>query len=297
MGLLDDLQVRADKIRQVEQERHRDIQRQQDFYEAELKPVMLEAYAYFSKLIENLNVVKPRITANYQLSPADKAGTTLDQTGYEFVFDHRESPHQLDIYCVCNLERPVEYFLKSKTAVMNHSELLDEYRFFYHRRDRRSQMHEVLGATFTLEGPMPVHIRIEAKPADKCIYVHLRNLEAQPYKRYKFSAGQLDQALLERIAKVLIREESKLVEVEVSRDIRSELRRRLEIDNRRREEELAKAYAEIEAEKKAEAQAKPTYRAKKALQQKATVVEAKLGSGLSDLYVRLRNYKNRGPRS
>jgi len=295
MGLLDDLQVRADRVRSDERQRHQNLQLEKDFYEAELKPVMLIAYEYFSKLIENLNLVKPRITASYPLNPENKAGVSLNQTDYEFIFDHGEKPHQLDIRCVCTLDRPIEFFLPSKTAVLNHSELLDDYRFFYHRRDRRDQRHDVSGATFTLEGPMPVHIRIEANPADQCVYVHLRNLEHQPYKRYKFSAEKVDLALLERLAKVLIREESQLVEVEVSDDFRSDLRRRLEIENRRKEEELARAYAEIEAEKQAALEAKPSYRAKKALQEKGREIDTKLRGGLSDLYARLQNYRNRRP--
>lgn len=295
MSLLDELQVRADKLRLDEQERHKNLQLEQDFYDAELKPVMLVAYQYLSKLIENLTLVKPKITASYPLNPEDKSGITLNQTDYEFIFDHGERPHQLDIRCVCTLDRPVEFFLPSKTAVLKHSELLDDYRFFYHRRDRRDQTHDVSGATFILEGPMPVHIRIEASPADQCIYVHLRNLEPQPYKRYKFSADKIDSALLERIAKVLVREESMLVEVEVSEDFRSELRRRLEIENRRREEELAKAFAEMEAEKRAELEAKPSYRAKKALQEKGREIETKLRGGLSDLYAWVQNHMNRKP--
>ena len=95
--------------------------------------------------------------------------------------------------------------------------------------------------------------------------------------------------------KVLVREESKLVEVEVSEDFQSELRRRLEIENRRKEEELAKAYAEIEAEKQAEHEAKPSYKAKKALQEKGRLLEARLRTGLSGVYAWLQKYKNRRP--
>ena len=92
MGLLDDLQVRADRVRSDERQRHQNLQLEKDFYEAELKPVMLLAYEHFSKLIENLNLVKPRITASYPLNPENKAGVSLNQTDYEFIFDHGERP-------------------------------------------------------------------------------------------------------------------------------------------------------------------------------------------------------------
>ena len=80
MGLLDDLQVRADRVRLDEQQRHKNLQLEKDFYDAELKPVMLVAYEYLSKLIENLNLVKPKIIASYPLNPEEKAGITLVHT-------------------------------------------------------------------------------------------------------------------------------------------------------------------------------------------------------------------------
>lgn len=293
MGLLDDLQVRADKIKFEQQQRRNDIELQQDFYEAELKPVMLLAYEYFARLIENLKLVKPRINPGYPLNPTQKSEVTLNQTDYEFFFDHGESPHQLDIRCVCTLDPPVEFYLPSKTAVLNLSELLDDHKFFYHRRDRRGRTHDICGATFTLEGPMPVHIRLEAAPADRCVYVHLLNLESQPYKRYKFSADKVDGALLERLAKLLVREESKLVEVEVSEGMRSELRRRLEIENRRREAELARAYAEMEAEKSAEREAKLTFRLTRAIQHRTGLAMDYMKSRMAEADSRLKKYKNR----
>jgi hypothetical protein len=84
MGLLDDLQVRADKIKFELQQRQNDIELQQDFYEAELKPVMLLAYEYFARLIENLKLVKPRINPGYPLNPTQKSEVILNQTDYEF---------------------------------------------------------------------------------------------------------------------------------------------------------------------------------------------------------------------
>jgi rubrerythrin len=137
---------------------------------------------------------------------------------------------------------------------------------------------------------MPVHIRVEAAPADRCVYVHLLNLESQPYKRYKFSADKVDGALLERLAKLLVREESKLIEVEVSDDMRSELRRRLEIENRRREEELARAYAEMEAEKSAEREAKFTFRLTRAIQHKTGLAMNYMKSRMAEADSRLKKY-------
>ncbi len=112
---------------------------------------------------------------------------------------------------------------------------------------------------------MKVHIRFLADPAEKCVYIQLRNLESQPVKRYKFAPGRVDEKLLERLAGMLIRKESNLVEVEVCQDFRGELRRRIEEEKRAKERDLADAFAEREVDKLQTEEAKLLKRARKAV--------------------------------
>jgi len=132
----------------------------------------------------------------------------------------------------------------------------------YHRKDVLDKLHDVRGATFFLEGPMKAHIRMLADPANKRISINLRNLENLPFKRYKFSPESIDDELLERLARMLIRQESTLVEVKVRDEVRDELRRKIETEKRQKEQDLAAAYALLEAEKLAEEDAKLVNRAK-----------------------------------
>ena len=128
------------------------------------------------------------------------------------------------------------------------SALLDSYRFFYHRKDRRNERLEVVAATFILEGPLRSHLRIVADPDDRAVHVMLRNLEATPTRSYRFEPGQLDPAMLERMARLMLRQERTLVQVEVSESVRRQLQARLaeeataraaEIEQARREDDEA----------------------------------------------------------
>ena len=112
---------------------------------------------------------------------------------------------------------------------------------------------------------MKVHIRFLADAAEKCVYIQLRNLESQPVKRYKFAPERVDEKLLERLASMLIRKESNLVEVEVCQDFRGELRRRIEEETRAKERDLAAAFAELEADKLKTQEAKLLKRARNAV--------------------------------
>ena len=110
---------------------------------------------------------------------------------------------------------------------------------------------------------MKVQIRLLASPKDACIYVDLLNIEAQPVKRYRLAPEDVDEALLDRLARMLIREEQTLIAVKISDDARAALRRKLEEEKRRKARELADAEAEREAERLAEEEAKLINRARR----------------------------------
>ena len=265
MGLLDDLQSEVKKRKEEDLKQDAELRAQEEFYEAELRPVMLRAYDYFSEIVENLNIVAPDIRPNYPIDPLERDGITLGQNDYEFDFDNSKKPRQINIYCTCTLERPLEFHVPTKDAVLKYGDLLNSYGFPHHCKNHLDDLYNIRGGTFLLEGPLKVHIKIFAHPADRCIYLTFRNLEDQPDKRYKFSPDALDDEFLERVARVLIRQERKLVEVQVSDNVRDELRRHLEQEKLRNEEDLAQAYLQIAAEKLAKEEAKLVNRTKRAI--------------------------------
>ena len=257
MALLDDLQVEVKNIRAAELEQNTELEAQKEFYSIHLKPVMLRAYDYFFELVESLNVIASDIKVSYPLDPSLKTGVILHQSDYKFSSDSGKNPRQIDILCSCALEHHHEFYVRTEEAAQKFSDLLKGFRFPFHRKNKLDKRYNIGGATFILEGPMKVHIRILAHAADRCVYIGLRNLEDQPIKRYKFAPEKICDELLERLARLLIREELNLIEVKpVSDDVRDELRRQLELDKIREEEDLAQAYADLEAERLAEKEAR-----------------------------------------
>ena len=265
MGLLDDLQTEVKKLKAEELEQDAELRAQEEFYIAQLKPAMILAYEYLSEIIENLKIVAPDVRPNYPFDPLEKQDVSLRQGDYEFDFDSARNPRQLNIYCTCRLENPIEFHVPTKDAVLKYTELLEGYGFPFHCKNHLDKLYDIRGGTFLLEGPMNVHIRILAHPADRCIYIIFRNLEDQPNKRYKFSPESIDNVLLERLASLLIRKESRLVEVQVCDDVRDGLRRQVEEEKRLKDQDLAKAYIQIEAEKLAEEEARLVNRTKRAM--------------------------------
>ena len=263
MTLLDDLQAEVRKIRAEEHRQNAELDAQELFYDEHMRSVMIRAYDYLSEIVENLQIIAPEIYASYPIGPPEKKTIALRQTDYKFNFDNAKSPRQLDILCQCVLDQPLEFHVPTKDEVVRHAATLESYRCIYHRKDVLDKLQEVRGATFLLEGPMKVHIRIVADPSDKRLFINLRNLEDLPFKSYKFSPESVDEALLERLARVLIRQEPTLVAVKVCDTVREDLQRKIEVDKRQKEQDLAKAYALLESEKLAENNAKLVNRAKR----------------------------------
>ncbi len=265
MGILDELKTEVLKKQQKELDHDGESKAQEKFYRQHLQPLMLRAQTYLADVVENLNIVVPEIYPRYPLDPALADGIRLRQADYVFRTDDELNPRRLDLICDCTMEQAHQFLAPTKEAVKRSAELLESRKFPHHCRNQLDERHHVISATFILEGPLKAHVCILAHPEDRCVYIILQNLEELPFKRYKFVPKKVDAELLDRLVRVLLRKESKLLEVKLSDDVRDELRRKLELEKRHKADELAKALAFQEAETRAEEEAKLVNRAKRAV--------------------------------
>ncbi|MEM0955792.1 MAG: hypothetical protein AAGI24_16745 [Pseudomonadota bacterium] len=265
MGVLDDLKKEAEQKEQGNQTDGDDAEAQEAFYQAKLQPVMRRAHDYFADLVKALEKVERKVSASYALDPEQKDVVSLPQGKYVFRTDDFDNPRKLIVATECQLDKRREYLVRGRGAVTRYAALLDDHQLPYYTKDELDHSHQVVNATFTLEGPLKVQIRLLASPENRCIYIDLLNVESLPTKRYKVPPEKLTDDLLDRLARMLMREESVLIEVKVSEDARQQLREKLEAERRRQAVEQAKVDAAIEAERRAEEEAKLLNRAKKSV--------------------------------
>jgi hypothetical protein len=275
VSLLDELRKEARDIQsgniQVDSQQKADAA----FYHDHLRLSMLQAHKYFAEVIENLNIIEPEIHPDYPFSPSIKDPVFLSQSGYKLLVDDLKEPHQIDILCSATLGGTQEFFVRTKDAVEKHASLLESYEFPFHRKNFLDEQYEVRGATFLLEGPLRIHIRIKPHLEERCIHIYLRNLEDKPLKRHRFQPESVNEELLERLAQVLLRKQAQLVEVNVSDEVRSDLRRQLAAEDQRKQQELDEAYAASESERIVAREARLIYRVKRWLLAKARSFVAK----------------------
>jgi len=265
-GLLHEL--RSNMERKLEEERRRaDEQRaQEEYYEHHLRPAMVRAQSFFSELAGYLKVVAPEVTVRYPLDPTSSQGVALSQGDYWYKFDNRENPQEIILSARCELARPVEFYVPTRDAATDHADLLNRMDFFHHCKYKRDAWHEICGGKFILEGPMIVHVRFFADAQKRRIGIALRNLEGLPHKVYRFEPEAVDEQLLERVARLLLRQEDHLVKVDLQEGMREQLRQQVAREKRLKELELSLALDEMERRKQQEAkEAQFINRAKKAI--------------------------------
>jgi hypothetical protein len=244
MNLLESLRSEV-KVKQAEQARSlAQHEREQEYYRDTLRPVMLKAKVYLSEVVDCLRFLDSHMPVELPLSPDNKSMVSMDQKGYELFYDDSVNPTHLELVFDCDLVRSQNFHLPTRGEVERYTEYLDSLDFPYHRKTQLDRQYEISSANFKLEGPLKVRIGIVASPADRCIYIHLRNLEATPRKRYKFSAERVDTALLDRLSRLILRQETDLVTVELCPETRQRLRNQVENGRRERLEDLKNAFEE-----------------------------------------------------
>ncbi len=249
MTLLDDLKSQAADIKAAELATREEQQAQEEFYTLKLRPVMIRARDYLDEIIKNLNIIDTTVECSYAFDPNPLARVAFTQSEYDFDYNDARNPRQLEINCKCRLQQPTEFYVATKEGVEQHARLLEDHNMPHHQRNQLDELYTIRGATFILTDPLPARIRILSSPADRCIYVDFRNFEDEPSSRYRFDPAELTDEMLEKIVRILLREESKLVRIELSEEYREELQKQLEKDRLRKKREEAGGLAAREAER------------------------------------------------
>ena len=227
MGLLDDLRKQSQDQQAKEQDEKASEAARQQFYNENMLPRLREAYQYFSELAQHLNYLQSHTLAEYPLMP-DGAPVCLKQTNYRVLVDSNETMRQIDVKIDAELERPVEYEVHGKEAILRHADRLDRYFIRYQRQDAKDERLEPIKSNFAIEGPLPLGLTLYADIEQGRFRLSLRNFYEPGRALYNLNPDQLDESMLDRMGRYVLRESTKLMELEISQDARETIRRKLQ---------------------------------------------------------------------
>ncbi len=251
MGLLDDLKSQADTQREGEQADEARLAERERVYREDIQPRMVTAYQFFIKMVEQLNYLKMETRVDYPLLPEGKMCTLL-QDDYKVVIDSSKNLKQIDLNFQCSLDKPLDFEIIGKDAVLSHCDRLDRYYFKYERKIKKDGRLEIESARFRIEGPLPMKVALRVDVDKGVIMLVLRNFTDPGVSQYVLKPEQLDEAFQERLGKFVLRQETSLFEHAISDDAREMLRKKIQAEQVLREQELKEAEERIKAEEAAE---------------------------------------------
>lgn len=247
MGVLDDLRTQAQDRREQEETDAALVAQREQVYRDEIEPRMTQAYQFFMELVEHLNYVKLETPVNYPLLP-DGAPATLNQSDYTVVIDSSKALQRIDINCQCSLEKPLEFEIFGRDAVLRHADRLDRFYIKYERRDYKDANYELIGAKFKIEGPLPLKIVINADVMNSVILIGARNFTGAGVNRYTVQPSEFDEAFMDRIGQFMLRKIDKLFTLEMGDAAKEAIRERLKLEAEQREQEMREAEERLKAE-------------------------------------------------
>lgn len=283
MSLMEDLRSQLADKRAAEDASREEQQAQEDFYTSNLRPVMVQAREYFDEIVASVNEIAPDIECRYPLNPDSKQLVSFSQSNLEFFYDDVRNPRKIHINCTCSLKAAAEFFVSTEERVEQYADLLTSHGITFHQKNRLDNSYNIRAATFILDELMPASIAIQSHPVDRCIYVYLRNFTSEALKRHRFSPDQLTPELFDKIARILLRKETELVQVSISTHAREKLKNQVQSEQQAKEKEIAEGLAYLESLRLAEEEeAKLLNRAKKAVLTRTKDMAAIVSSLRSD---------------
>jgi|GEM_PF-3467846 len=210
MGILDQLKQQAESLRAAETDKAARLARQEDYYQASLRPAMLKILSYLDELVKHINYVQPERVLHYPLAPDRKTTIELAQGQYKLLIDSSDAPRQVDVRVTAKLTHTPIYTIPGLSAVRYYAEYLDAYGLPYHRQDALNGAYKVEKASFTLEGPLQHGVRIQTNAEQQCVEILLRNFGRAGVQRHRFEPSKIDDALLDRLGRVLLHDTDSL---------------------------------------------------------------------------------------
>lgn len=252
MGYLDELKKQAEDRRALEEAEARRRAERERIYRAEILPRLESAFTYLSQLVEHLNYVRPDVRPEYVI-PGYGPLEGLVQGDYGIKSDSRRNMKQIVVHYVCRGEGVVKFEVRDRQAVQ---QMVDDLRgagLPFNHREVLNNAYGVTAALFEVEPAVPVTVALEADVDNSRVVLTLRNLDGFGVRRLNLAPQQLDEALLDRVARAVVREDMGLLREDLPEETRRMLQQKIREEQARREAEL-RAAEEAEARRKAEEQ-------------------------------------------
>ncbi len=228
MGILDELRDQADRRRSIDQERAERESEQSAYYQNELRPRMRAIYAYLFELVQHVNYLRPDVHVSYELDGLGRLDGFC-QGPYKLTTEGGGNLKRVSLAFECTQDQSLERETSSREELERLKSYFWRNRLPFYANPTAAGR----GARFVFEGRVPVVCAFEVDFAAGAIVLTMRNVDRLGLDRLSFKPEQIDEVLLDRFARFVLRRDDALISLQMSDEERDRIRRMLEEDKRK----------------------------------------------------------------
>ena len=235
MGVLDRLDKEARDARQLREATARAQSRHEGAAMPQLESALDRAQRYLQSLAAHLTELNGSVLTRYEIEglgvlehlrqESYRVARTADQSG------------SVALQFNCIGRKPIEVSIEGHASAKSLAKKLRDARLSCRLRPVSERVMQL-----RVEANIPVRINFVPDIARASVWIELRNLTALGDQRYCLAPDRVDEALLDALASLVLREPSafaRMTSSVVGDDQREDLRRKLLREQRRRDAELA----------------------------------------------------------
>ena len=250
MGLLDDLEKQAERLREEEALKAGNDVDREAVWKDRLEPSMRALEDYLKRLTENLKLLKKRIRIVYT---AHGYGEVVAYVDPVFVLRSETPARSYTIILemvgqVASEECPL-LVADNMTRVKTLSSVLQQHRLGGMFDTSKNINGDVTAAKFQARGKFPMVLTIQAEQESGIARFAFSNMEGFGQSARQFNAEQMTEQLFDALGRFLTREDSGFAQESLGENVRRDLQTKLQRENAQRdwESKLAMQLAEDEA--------------------------------------------------
>lgn len=251
MGILDQLKQEAAIKQELDPPQVKKINLQDRLYQDQILPALQNTFNFMKELVEHLNFLDHQVIIEEYSDRYPQLGR-LSQQNYKIYtddyggFSDFDRLKQVNVRFFCVGEGSFSYTLLGQNRIEQEISFLTSRKvpFEWKQLGHRSQIHN---ARFTLSRKIQVYFKFEADYDNSKIRLLILNHENFTLFNKIFSPEEVNNALLDQIARYMLRKDNDFYRLEISIAQREAIRQLTE--QTKREQALRIALAEFEAER------------------------------------------------
>jgi hypothetical protein len=210
MNYLEKLKKEAEEKQREEQITSQREAQQERIFHAHVKPSLQRLHRYLYDLIQHLKYLKPNILVSYTISGYGEVDN-FRQTDYRIHYLGKEEQGDFVVRCTYTGPFKLRFEKRREQEAKEQKKYLKKQGLKFHYTEIPDSRYRFAKALFEIEPVIHADFLFEGDIKTNCINLTVKNFNALEQSHYIIKPEEVNESLLDNLAKYLVREPNNLV--------------------------------------------------------------------------------------